>query len=49
MTGKLDIRPPVSTGIYLQDKQRDAVINTVTKNFPLNLCIGQFVKMEHLK
>jgi len=34
---KLDIRPPFQREFVYKDKQRDAVINTVTKNFPLNV------------
>jgi hypothetical protein len=35
--GKLDIRPPYQREFIYKDKQRDAVINTVTKDFPLNV------------
>jgi len=35
--GKLDIRPPFQREFIYKDKQRDAVINTVTRNFPLNV------------
>lgn len=35
--GKLDIRPPYQREFIYKDKQRDAVIETVTKNFPLNV------------
>lgn len=35
--GKLDIRPSYQREFIYKDKQRDAVINTVTKNFPLNV------------
>jgi hypothetical protein len=35
--GKLDIRPPYQREFIYKDKQRDAVINTVTKEFPLNV------------
>lgn len=35
--GKLDIRPPYQREFIYNDKQRDAVINTVTKEFPLNV------------
>lgn len=35
--GKLDIRPPFQREFVYKDKQRDAVINTVTKDFPLNV------------
>jgi len=35
--GKLDIRPPYQREFIYNDKQRDAVINTITKEFPLNV------------
>lgn len=35
--GKLDIRPPYQREFIYKDKQRDAVITTLTKNFPLNV------------
>jgi hypothetical protein len=35
--GKLDIRPPYQREFIYKDKQRDAVINTVIKDFPLNV------------
>lgn len=35
--GKLDIRPPYQREFIYKDKQRDAVIETVTKSFPLNV------------
>src|SRR5258708_38778449 len=35
--GKVDIRPPYQREFIYKDKQRDAVINTVTKDFPLNV------------
>ena len=35
--GKLDIRPPYQREFIYKDKQRDAVIDTVKKNFPLNV------------
>ena len=35
--GALDIRPPYQREFIYKDKQRDAVINTITKNFPLNV------------
>lgn len=34
--GKLDIRPPYQREFIYKDKQRDAVIDTITKSFPLN-------------
>lgn len=35
--GKLDIRPPYQREFIYGPKERDAVINTVTKDFPLNV------------
>ena len=35
--GKLDIRPSYQREFIYKDKQRDAVIDTITKNFPLNV------------
>ncbi len=35
--GKLDIRPPYQREFIYKAKQRDAVIDTVTKGFPLNV------------
>ena len=35
--GKLDIRPPYQREFIYKDKQRDEVIRTVQKNFPLNV------------
>jgi hypothetical protein len=35
--GKLDVRPPYQREFVYKDKQRDAVITTVNKNFPLNV------------
>ena len=35
--GKLDIRPPYQREFIYKDKQRDAVINTITKSYPLNV------------
>ncbi len=35
--GKLDIRPPYQREFVYQDKQREAVIDTLLKNFPLNV------------
>lgn len=35
--GKLDIRPPYQREFVYKDKQRDAVIDTVSKDFPLNV------------
>ena len=36
-SGKLDIRPPYQREFIYKDKQRDAVINTIVKDFPLNV------------
>lgn len=35
--GKLDIRPSYQREFIYKDKQRDSVINTITKHFPLNV------------
>ena len=35
--GQLDIRPPYQREFIYKDKQRDAVINTIIKDFPLNV------------
>lgn len=35
--GKLDIRPAYQREFIYKDKQRDAVINTITNEFPLNV------------
>ena len=35
--GKLDIRPPFQREFVYKDKQRDAVIDTINKGFPLNV------------
>ena len=35
--GKLDVRPPYQREFVYKDKQRDAVVDTVTKGFPLNV------------
>lgn len=35
--GKLDIRPPYQREFIYKDKQRNAVIDTLTKGFPLNV------------
>jgi hypothetical protein len=36
-SGRLDIRPPYQREFVYKDKQRDAVISTVSRNFPLNV------------
>jgi hypothetical protein len=35
--GKLDIRPPYQREFIYKDKQRDAVVDTIVKDFPLNV------------
>lgn len=35
--GKLDIRPAYQREFIYKDKQRDAVIQTIQKGFPLNV------------
>lgn len=35
--GKLDVRPPYQRNFVYDDKQRDEVVRTVKKNFPLNV------------
>lgn len=35
--GKLDIRPPYQREFIYKDKQRDAVIHTIKKDYPLNV------------
>ena len=35
--GKLDIRPPYQREFIYKDKERNAVIDTITKGFPLNV------------
>lgn len=36
-SGKLDVRPPYQREFVYKDKQRDAVIETLTQGFPLNV------------
>lgn len=36
-SGKLDIRPPYQREFIYKDKQRDAVIDTIMKGYPLNV------------
>ena len=36
-SGQLDIRPPYQREFIYKDKQRNAVIDTIMKNFPLNV------------
>ena len=44
-SGKLDIRPPFQREFIYKDKQRDAVIDTITKEFPLNVMYWLCVRM----
>jgi len=45
-SGKLDIRPPYQREFIYKDKQRNAVINTITKDFPLNVMYWDMGKLE---
>ena len=36
-SGRLDIRPPFQREFVYKDKQRDAVVDTVFKGYPLNV------------
>ncbi len=36
-SGKLDIRPPYQREFIYKDKQRDAIIDTIIQEFPLNV------------
>ena len=38
--GRLNIRPAYQREFVYKDQQRDAVIDTVRKDFPLNVIIG---------
>ena len=42
--GKLDIRPKYQRNFIYKDKQRDAVIETVNQNFPLNVMYWAVMK-----
>ena len=35
--GKLDVRPPYQREFVYKEKQRDAVIDSIVQNFPLNV------------
>ena len=35
--GKLDVRPPYQIEFVYKEKQRDAVIDSIFQNFPLNV------------
>src|SRR5580704_16516529 len=45
--GKLDIRPPYQREFIYKDKQRDAVIDSVRKDFPLNVMYWAVRKDGH--
>ena len=53
--GKLNIRPAFQREFIYKEKQRDEVINTVTKNFPLNVMYwvknddGNFEKFSYTR
>lgn len=47
--GKLDIRPPYQREFIYKDKQRDAVIDTITKNFPLNVMYWADCDNDHFE
>src|SRR5438309_9480174 len=36
-SGELDVRPPYHSEFVYKDAQRDAVIHTITKGYPLNV------------
>jgi hypothetical protein len=44
--GKLDIRPPYQREFIYKDKQRDAVTEIVTKDFPLNVTNIRSIRMR---
>ncbi len=45
--GKLDIRPPYQREFIYKDKQRDAVIDTVRKDYPLNVMYWAVREDDH--
>ena len=47
--GRLDIRPPYQREFIYEDKQRDAVIDTLTKDFPLNVMYWRCAAMAAMK
>lgn len=44
--GKLDIRPAFQREFVYKDKQRDAVIETVLKNYPLNVMYWAVIDLD---
>jgi len=42
--GKLDVRPPYQREFVYKDAQRDAVIDTLAKGYPLNVMYGLSAK-----
>lgn len=46
---KLDIRPAYQREFVYKDKQRDAVIETINKGFPLNVIYWAKMVIIHLK
>ena len=44
--GKLDIRPPYQREFVYKDAQRDAVIETVVKNYPLNVLYWAVIDVD---
>lgn len=47
--GKLDIRPPYQREFIYKVKQRDAVIDTITKDFPLNVMYWSVSENENFE
>lgn len=47
--GKLDIRPPYQREFIYKDKQRDAVIDTVRKDYPLNVMYWAVGENDHFE
>ena len=47
--GKLDIRPQFQREFVYGDKERDAVINTLSQNFPLNVMYWAVKKDENFE
>ena len=47
--GKLNVRPAYQREFVYKDKQRDEVINTITKEFPLNVMYWVKVGDDHFE
>lgn len=47
--GKLDIRPPYQREFRYDEKQQQAVIETILKGFPLNIIIGVWMRVTSSK